>query len=281
MALRKATRQAAKLRIGLSAASGFGKTASSLLLAYGLVGDWNKIAVIDTENGSGDLYANDKNLEIGQYNILTLRDYSPNDYVKAIRECEKEGMEVIIIDSCSHEWVWCVDYQQKLGGTYNDWRPVKLLHNAFKKAILDSSAHIITTVRRKTDYLAETVDGKLKITKAGLKEEQDNSFEYELTTNFEILENHLAKVSKDRTNLFKNQPEFIITAETGKKFKEWSEGTSSDLEVLLQGATIDIANCVSEASLASVYKQYLALQGNKDFITLLSNKKQDILNQKS
>ena len=175
MALRKATRQTAKLRIGLSAVSGGGKTVSALKIAYGLTGDWSKIALIDTENGSGDLYANDSKLEIGEYNVLTLREHSPNDYIRAIKECEKADMKVIIIDSCTHEWEWCLAYQIKLGGTYNDWGPVKLHHKAFKKAILDSSAHVITTVRRKTDYLAETIDGKLKITKAGLKEVQEES----------------------------------------------------------------------------------------------------------
>ena len=34
-----------------------GKTYSSLLIAYGMTADWSKIAVIDSENCSADLYA--------------------------------------------------------------------------------------------------------------------------------------------------------------------------------------------------------------------------------
>ena len=48
--LKKAERKKAKIRLGLSGASGFGKTYSALLIAKGLVGSWDKIALIDTEN---------------------------------------------------------------------------------------------------------------------------------------------------------------------------------------------------------------------------------------
>ena len=47
--LQKAKRQQVKLRLNLSAPSGAGKTYSALLLAKGLVGSWDKIAVIDTK----------------------------------------------------------------------------------------------------------------------------------------------------------------------------------------------------------------------------------------
>ena len=45
------------MRLALQGASGSGKTYSSLLIAYGMTGDWSKVAVIDSENGSADLYA--------------------------------------------------------------------------------------------------------------------------------------------------------------------------------------------------------------------------------
>ena len=37
---------------------GRGKTYSALLMAFGITGNWSKIAIIDTENGSADLYEN-------------------------------------------------------------------------------------------------------------------------------------------------------------------------------------------------------------------------------
>lgn len=57
------------MRLALQGASGSGKTYSSLLLACGMASDWTKIAVIDTENGSADLYAH-----LGAYNVLSSRN---------------------------------------------------------------------------------------------------------------------------------------------------------------------------------------------------------------
>ena len=100
MELRKASRERVFLKIGLSGASGFGKTYSALLMAYGMTGDWQKIAVIDTENDSASLYS-----DLGEYLTLNLSaPYSPERYIEAINLCEKSGIECCIIDSISHEW---------------------------------------------------------------------------------------------------------------------------------------------------------------------------------
>lgn len=97
MKLQKAKRSQVKLRIGLSGASGFGKTYSALFLAYGMTNDWSKIAVIDTENNSASLYAN-----LGDFNILNLQEpFSPERYIEAIKTCEAAGVEVLIVDSLS------------------------------------------------------------------------------------------------------------------------------------------------------------------------------------
>lgn len=56
MELKQAQRKQAKIKLALQGPSGSGKSMSSLLLASGMT-DWSKIAVIDTENHSADLYA--------------------------------------------------------------------------------------------------------------------------------------------------------------------------------------------------------------------------------
>ena len=100
MQLIKAERQRAKIKMALQGPSGSGKTYSSLLLAFGLSGSWNKIAVIDTENHSANLYAH-----LGEYNVVNIgAPYNPEKYIDAIKLCEDAGMDVIIIDSISHEW---------------------------------------------------------------------------------------------------------------------------------------------------------------------------------
>lgn len=232
--LRKAERRKAKLRIGVTAPSGAGKTYSSLLMAAGLIDeDWAKIALIDTENGSGDLYADSK--EMGPYNVITLEaPFTPERYIEAIKACENAGMRAIIIDSATHEWDGkggCLEIQDQLGGRYQDWAKVTPRHRKFLDAILQSSCHIFTTTRRKQDYdMTKGSDGRIRVEKVGLKEVQREGFEYELTLNFEIGSNHLAKASKDRTGLFADKPEFIITKETGKILKAWAESGAESLE---------------------------------------------------
>jgi hypothetical protein len=221
--LRKATRQKAKIRLGLSAVSGGGKTYSALLIAYGITGDWSKIAVIDTENNSADLYAH-----LGEFNVLPLSaPYAPERYIEAIKDCEAAAMEVIIIDSITHEWDGkggCLEIVDQLGGKYQDWGKVTPRHQSFIDTILQSNCHIITTVRRKQDYeMSKDNNGKVKVEKAGLKEVTREGFEYELTANLELDVRHNATASKDRTGLFIDKPAFVPSAETGKMIKEWCE----------------------------------------------------------
>ena len=106
------------MRLALQGASGSGKTYSSLLLACGMASDWTKIAVIDTENGSADLYAH-----LGAYNVLSLSEpYNPEKYIDAIGICESAGMEVIIIDSISHCWDYLLDFHANLqGNSFANW----------------------------------------------------------------------------------------------------------------------------------------------------------------
>lgn len=49
MQLRVSSKKQAKIKLALQGCSGAGKTYSALLLAYGLCGDWTKIAIIDSE----------------------------------------------------------------------------------------------------------------------------------------------------------------------------------------------------------------------------------------
>lgn len=221
--LRKAERSQAKLRIGVSAPSGGGKTYSALLMASGMT-DWNKIAVIDTENGRGDIYS-----DLGDYNIITLEaPFSPERYIEAIKSCEEAGMEVIIIDSISHEWEGqggCLEINEALanakyrGNTWSAWNETTPRHRKFIEAIISSTAHVITTVRNKVDTIM-TEDKKVK--KVGIKEITREGFEYEITVNFNIdRDTHKALPSKDNTRLFEGKDPFIITAETGKALIDW------------------------------------------------------------
>jgi hypothetical protein len=132
MNLKVATRQKVKLRMSLASPTGFGKTYSALKIAHGITGDWAKIAVIDTENGSASLYSH-----LGPYNTLELQPkFMPDKYIDAIDVCEKAGMEVIIIDSVTHVWKGeggLLEHQESLGGRYQDWAKTTPMYHKFFK----------------------------------------------------------------------------------------------------------------------------------------------------
>lgn len=223
---RKAYRAKAKLRLGIAGPSGAGKTYSALLIASGLA-SWDKIAVIDTENGSADLYAH-----LGDYSVLTLQPpYSPEKYIDAIKAAENEGFEVVIIDSLTHAWAGeggILDQQGKAtdtkykGNSFSAWREFTPKHNALVEAMLKSKCHVIATLRSKTDYVQVTENGKTVIKKVGMAPIQRDGMEYEFTLFFDISPEHVATASKDRTSMFDGQY-FTPSSETGKKLLSWLE----------------------------------------------------------
>ncbi len=224
MAFHKAEKRKAKLRLGITGPAGSGKTYGALLVAMGLGG---KIALIDTENGSGDLYS-----DLGEYYVEPIEaPYTVQKYLAAINAAEQAGFDVLIIDSLSHAWAGeggLLDQQGKIadsgrGNSYTAWRQVTPWHNKLVEAILTSKCHIIATMRSKTEYIQEQNDkGKTVIRKVGLAPVQRDGMEYEFGIVFDLSATHTASVSKDRTSLFDGQV-FTLSKETGEKLKAWLE----------------------------------------------------------
>lgn len=223
MEIRKATRKKARLRLGIAAPSGAGKTFGALQLAFGIGG---KIGLVDTENGSGDLYAH-----LGDYDIIQIQaPYTVNKYREAISAFEDAGYNSIIIDSLSHAWAGdggLLDKQGKLtdkgGNGYTAWRQVTPDHNALVEAMLQSSCHIIATMRSKTEYvLEEDEKGKKVPKKVGMAPVQREGMEYEFTVMLDVDVKHYASPSKDRTGLFDGLF-FTLSIDTGKKLLAWLE----------------------------------------------------------
>lgn len=218
--LKKAERKQVKLRLNLSAPSGAGKTMSALRMAKGLVGDWTKIAVLDTENGSASLYSH-----LGDFNTIELTPpFTPESYIEALNICAKADMQCVIIDSSSHEWACLLEQNQTLadasyrGNTWAAWSKTTPRHDKFLSAVLHAPFHVITCTRSKTETIQE--GGKVK--KIGMKDEQRSGWEYELTVSLEIdRDTHMATPSKDRTNLFEGKQPFVITEDTGSEILDW------------------------------------------------------------
>lgn len=219
-AFQKATRKRAKARIGLVGTAGSGKTFSALKLAFGMGG---KVAVIDTENGSADLYA-----ELGEYDVAPISPpFTVQKYLNLIKEAEKV-YDIIIIDSLSHAWAGTgglleeVDKRAGSGNKFAAWRDITPMHNSLIDAILQSPAHIIATMRSKTEYVLEENDkGKKVPRKVGMAPVQREGMDYEFTLVFDIDQSkHFAIASKDRTGLFDGTCDKLDTSH-GAKIKEW------------------------------------------------------------
>ena len=218
----RAKRTNSRLRVALSGPSGSGKTYSAILLALGLGG---KVAMIDTEHGSADMYEH-----LGEYDTLQLvAPYTVAKYLEAIKLAESSGYGVIIIDSLSHAWAGdggLLDKQGKLSersgaNSYTAWRTITPEHNALVEAILQSPAHVIACMRTKTEYVIETNEkGKQAPRKVGLAPVQRDGIEYEFTMCFDLGMDNCVQASKDRTGVAGNAI-FAISKEFGAKLSAW------------------------------------------------------------
>jgi hypothetical protein len=283
MQLQNAERKRVKLRLNIASPSGFGKTYGALLIAYGIAGNWQKIGVIDTENDSASLYSH-----LGDFKTLSLSPpYSPDRYIQAIRICEDAGMEVIIIDSITHVWKGqggLLEYQNSLGGRYQDWAKATPLYQKWLNAILQSPCHVITTNRKKQGYNMITEGNKTKVEKAGLDDEIRDGYEYEMTIALEVInDKHLARASKDRTGLFTGKPEFQITVDTGKAILNWcNEGREppvpSNRSIPPDQTTLQdqIAACSSVEQLLTLYKSQLP-QVQQEHSNAFTKKRQELV----
>jgi len=230
--IRKAERVKSKLRLGLAGPSGSGKTMSALKVANGIGGP---VCLIDTERGSGDLYAN-----LYDYSVITLEPpFKPDVLIDAIHAAERSGFNVIIIDSLSHFWSdegGILDQADKMQNSgknrFTLWADLTPQHRRLVNALLNSPKHIIGTMRSKQEYAMETDDkGKASVKKLGLAPVQREGMEYEFTVFFDISQDHYAKATKDRTNMFGNEI-FIMDEQTGIRLSKWLGEGKEDVNAL-------------------------------------------------
>lgn len=269
MELKKSERNKAKIKMALQGPSGSGKTMSAILLAQGLTnGDLSKVAIIDSEAGSSNLYSH-----LGGYNVLNLDNpHSPDRYVEAIDICIKAGMEVVILDSISHCWDYLLDYHSNLqGNSFVNWAKIKPMEKKFVDKILQSDIHFIATMRVKQDYVINEKNGKMVPEKVGLKAIQRDEISYEFTIVFDIDSKHYASASKDRTLLFEGKPQFLINTSTGRRILEWCNSTVTKAELQQK-----IVECMTIKELTDLYNNNLVLAKTveQDFVikkNLLNN----------
>jgi energy-coupling factor transporter ATP-binding protein EcfA2 len=163
MQIKKAVRQRRKLRVAIDGPSGSGKTKSLLRLAFALVqkGLGRKVLVIDTENGSAELYAGDDSDGVPMdFDTVTLsKNFAPSEYIAAMEMGFKAGYDVVVVDSLSHAWIGeggaldMVDAKASGGNSFAAWKDVTPMHRRMVDAIINAPAHMLVSMRTKTEWV--------------------------------------------------------------------------------------------------------------------------------
>lgn len=208
--IQEAKREGARLVIGIDALSGDGKTLSALYMAWGLTGgDASKIGLLDAENKRGSLYADklvDKTGKIHRFKIGNLdAPFSPDRYSRAIKEFQAAGVEVLVIDSVSHEHDGEGGYLEiaELDSNGNPrkfpmWNLATAQHKKFMKTLLNSDMHIICCVRseEKVKIEKDPKTGKSVYIPIGVQPIIHKKFMFELTVSFQLAANGKARFIK-------------------------------------------------------------------------------------
>lgn len=249
-----ASKAASRLRLAIIGPSGAGKTFTALRVATGLGG---RIAVVDTEHGSASKYA-----DRFQFDVLELDSFSPATYVGAIHAAEAAGYDALIIDSLSHAWmgkdgaleqVDKIAARSKTNNTFGAWRDVTPMHQRLIDAMIASRLHLIATMRQKTEYVVEDVNGKKTPRKVGTAPVQRDGMEFEFDVVLEMDQDNRAIVSKTRCPALRGALIEQPGEELAQTLREWLAGAppSGDqqaFEVLCES----IARCTTEAQLADL-----------------------------
>jgi hypothetical protein len=244
--IQRATRSQTKLRLALTGASFAGKTTAALMLAKGLiegmveagqlVGSPNpRIGMIDTERKRSHLYSH-----LVPFDVIDLAPpYAIDRYLGAMRALENANYEVIIIDSASHAWSGAGGLLStiKSDNSFSEWRKATPLQDEFIDSIMRSPAHMIVTMRSKTEWVVEKQMSKSgrevnAPRRIGTKPIQRDGVEYEFTTLLDLQLTHdkkrrLIEVHKDNTGVFLDADLQAIEnwTDAGKRCITWiSEG---------------------------------------------------------
>lgn len=224
--IRKAQREGARMVIGLAGQSGSGKTYSAIQLAYGLAGGvGEKVGFLDTENRRGSLYAD---IVTDPFLIGDLyAPFSPQRYIDAILEFQKAGVEVLVIDSVSHEWEGtggCEEIASASTHKSIGWANAKAQHKRFMNTLLQCDMHVIACIRarEKVDFS----DPKNPI-KLGVQPICEKNFMFEMTASLMMWDGgrgqDVMKCPADLVPILGRGKGFITEAD-GRALRDWVSG---------------------------------------------------------
>jgi hypothetical protein len=167
-----------------------------------------RLGVIDTEKGSASLYSGEApDRKIWEFDSVQLDQFNPDQYAAALKAAEDAGFDVVVIDSLSHAWIGkggALDLvDQKGGNKFTGWKDVTPLHRKMVDGIIGSKAHVIATMRSKTEWVMEEQlnkkGEKVQVPrKIGTAPLQRDGMEYEFDVYGSLDWSHQIKISKSR-----------------------------------------------------------------------------------
>lgn len=246
--LRKAKREGARVVLALAGISGGGKTYTALQIAYGLTGgDANKIGLLDTENRRGSLYADAIKNKDGQVQEFWIGDldapFSPQRYIDAIHEFQAAGIEVLVVDSITHEYegtggieeIATIDPANGMQRKIPAWNKAKAEHKRFMNALLQSDMHVIVCVRAREKVELVKVNGKTEYRPLGVLPVQEKNFMFEMTASMMLWDSgrqrQVMKCPKELEPIFgecgQDFHNGYLGAEQGYKLRKWILGAGN------------------------------------------------------
>lgn len=240
----KAVKSQEKLRMALDGPAGSGKTWTALILATDLAKrEGGRVAVIDSERSSAKKYASDFD-----FDHLTLPDWSPFTYMNAVRSAVEAGYPLIVIDSFSHAWEGVLELKDnatarsRSKNSYTEgWREATPVHNELVDTVLRADAHVIATLRTKTEYVIE--DGKPQ--KVGMKPIQRDGVDFEFDVVGDMTSENSMVISKTRCSALTGQVFRKPTAALAETLWDWLTDGEELISVGEAEAITEVLNSAS------------------------------------
>lgn len=233
MELKKATRQAKRIRFAILAPSGSGKTWTGLRLCRELAGPQGRVIVIDTEHGSASMYAGEPEAA-GDFETIELDSFSPENYQEALKLAARENADAVMIDSLSHAWAGkdglleFVDKEalKNKGDSFGaGWRKATPKHNALIESMLSAPFHLVVTMRVKMEYVVEkNSQGKNVPRKIGMQPVQRDGLEYEFDAVADMDIDHNLMIGKTRIKALDGKTFEKPRGEVADIIKAWLAG---------------------------------------------------------
>ena len=225
-----AKREGARVVIGLAGPSGCGKTYTAIEFAYGLANyDPAKVGLLDAENKRGSLYADvlQKSSVKPTNEPFLIGDlyppFSPARYSQALKEFEDAGVDVVIVDSVTHEWEGtggCIE----MAGPKMNWKYAKAEHKKFINMLLQCDMHVIVCIRARE---AHDFTDMSKPVSMGIQPVQEKNFMFEMTASLMMHDQgarqDVIKCPAELQGILGRGTGYI-TAADGHALRQWVDG---------------------------------------------------------